>query len=188
MLFETVKKYAPPDFIFKIAQTHEDLEGFWALRRQVFCKEQEIFHESDHDEYDDKMIPIVCKSLLAGMEDLVVGVVRIDEREPGIWYGSRLAVHKDYRKLLSISSGVSIRNCQPNYRGLGALGAGLIYKAVSTANRIGCKRFFATVQHQNEKFFRRFHWRTIDNVDFRGIRHAYMEADLNYYQPAEFIF
>ncbi|MEM9446288.1 MAG: hypothetical protein AAGA18_13165 [Verrucomicrobiota bacterium] len=46
MLFESVKRYDPPDFIFKIAQTREDLESFWALRQQVFCKEQEIFHES----------------------------------------------------------------------------------------------------------------------------------------------
>ncbi|MEM9445788.1 MAG: hypothetical protein AAGA18_10600 [Verrucomicrobiota bacterium] len=66
------------------------------------------------------MILIVCKSLFAGMEDLVVEGVRIDEREPGIGYGSRLTVHKDCRKLLSISTGVSIGNCQPNYRRLGA--------------------------------------------------------------------
>jgi hypothetical protein len=50
---------------------------------------------------------------------------------------------------------VALRNHQPIYRGLGALGAGLIYKAVSMAHALGCKEFLATVQHQNARFFQR---------------------------------
>ena len=55
------------------------------------------------------------------MEDGVVGVVRIDEREPGLWYGSRLGVAPEYRSIRQLSPSVSVRNSLPVYRGLGAL-------------------------------------------------------------------
>jgi amidase len=59
----------------------EKSEGFWALRRAIFCDEQQVFRGSDRDEVDLSAIPIVCETLIAGMEDSVVGVVRI---EPGL--------------------------------------------------------------------------------------------------------
>jgi putative N-acetyltransferase (TIGR04045 family) len=79
---------------------------------------------------------------------------------------------------------VAIRNLQPCYHGLGALGAGLIYKAVSTANAIGCHEFLATVQHQNARFFQRLHWEPLEEILLHGIPHVRMRADLNYYQAA----
>ncbi|MEO0796106.1 MAG: MSMEG_0567/Sll0786 family nitrogen starvation N-acetyltransferase [Verrucomicrobiota bacterium] len=184
MLIESFSNFTPHDYVFKVAESPFDLNGFWELRRSVFCEEQGIFDGSDRDAIDDTMIPIVCKTLIAGMEDQIVGCVRIHEIEPGVWKGSRLAVHRDYRRVRLLSPGVQVRNKQPSYRGLGQLGAGLIYKAVSSANRIGCHRFLATVQHQNEKFFQRLHWQTTGYSEFKGIRHSEMEADLDYYQPA----
>lgn len=188
MVFDPFARFTPPDFVFKIARTKEEVEGYWALRRTIFCQEQEVFQGSDHDEFDEAAIPIVCETLIAGMEDSVVGVVRIDEREPQVWYGSRLGVATDFRSVKKISPGVALRNHQPIYRGFGALGAGLIYKAVSTAHALGCREFLATVQHQNAKFFQRLHWEPLSEMELFGLRHVKMRADLDYYQPAPSIF
>lgn len=184
MIFERFPSFSPHDFVFKIASTPEDLDGFFSLRRRIFCEEQGVFESDDRDPIDESMIPIVCKTMLAGMEDAVAGVVRIDERKPGVWYGSRLGVGMDFRKIRHFSPGVAVRNLQPCYHGLGALGAGLIYKAVSTANALGCHEFLATVQHQNARFFQRLHWEPLGELMLHGIPHVKMRADLSYYQPA----
>lgn len=184
MLIEKFRNYQPQDFVFKIATSEEDLNGFHALRRRIFCDEQGVFEGDDIDLVDESMIPIVCKPLIAGMEDEVIGVVRIDEREPGVWYGSRLGVAPEYRRVRRFSSATSIRNQQPCNAGLGAIGAGLIYKAVSTANAIGCNEFLATVQSQNARFFERLHWQPLKRLELHGFEHVMMRADLNYYQPA----
>ena len=134
--------FFPNDFVFKSARSQIELREFWQLRREIFCEEQGLFEESDRDEYDDTMIPIVCVSLVLGMEDQVVGVVRIAEREPGLWYGSRLGVRRKYRHLPHLSRSVPRRNHQPDFYGGRSIGAGLIYKAVSTANALGCHTFF----------------------------------------------
>ena len=184
MLIERFHNFQPQDFIFKIARSQEDLDGFFALRRRIFCDEQGVFDGDDRDIIDENMLPIVCKPLIAGMEDCVVGAVRIDEREPGLWYGSRLGVAPEFRRVRRLSPGVAARNHQPCYAGLGALGASLIYKAVSTANAIGCHEFLATVQHQNAKFFQRLHWQPLEEMEIHGLAHVKMRADLGHYRPA----
>ena len=146
MLIEPFADYLPRDFIFKVATTRDELAGYHALRRAVFCEEQHVFTGQDQDLIDAFAMPIICATLIAGMTDEVVGAVRIDERAPRLWYGSRLCVHAAYRKFPQLSPGVRVRNHLPIYRGFGALGAGLIYKAVSTAHAIGCDRFPADVQ------------------------------------------
>lgn len=178
-------RYQPCDYMFKFATSAKELESFWRLRRQIFCEEQQIFDESDRDRFDHGMIPIICTSLMAGMEDRVVGAVRIDQREPGIWWGSRLCVHPDFRQLRTVSPGVAIRNRQPAFYARRSIGAGLIYKAVSTAHGLGCRRFFAHVQKQNAVFFRRLHWHVLGEIELHGIVHVRMQADLKYYPPAE---
>lgn len=188
MIFDTFNQFMPQDFVFKIARTRDELDGYWALRRAIFCEEQGIFRDTDRDVIDEHAIPIVCETLIAGMEDSVVGVVRIDEREPGVWYGSRLGVAADFRSVKKISPGVAMRNHQPVYRGLGALGAGLIYKAVSTAHALGCREFLATVQHQNARFFQRLHWEPLEELELFGLPHVRMRADLGHYHPAESVF
>ncbi|SRR5579883_2336343 len=92
----------------------------------------------------------------------VLGVVRIYEAEPRLWYGGRLGVHQDYRRA-------------------GRIGKGLIYKAVTTANTWGCDRFLATVQLQNVRFFQRQHWHSLEEITVHGLPHHLMEADLNHY-------
>jgi putative N-acetyltransferase (TIGR04045 family) len=92
----------------------------------------------------------------------VVGVVRIYEKAARLWYGGRLGVHPDYRRV-------------------GRIGKGLIYKAVTTANTWGCDRFLATVQEQNVRFFQRLHWGSLDEITIRDRPHHLMEADLDHY-------
>jgi hypothetical protein len=188
MLFDPYHCFTPQDFAFKIARSELELEGYWELRRAIFCQEQRIFPDSDRDTVDEGAIPIICQSVVAGMEDLVVGVVRIDEREPGLWHGSRLGVAVEFRSIKKLSPGVAVRNHQPVYRGLGALGAGLIYKAVSTAHAMGCREFLATVQHQNARFFQRLHWEPLGELELFGLAHVKMRADLSYYRPAAYVF
>ncbi len=184
MILEKFPAYSPHDFVFKIAKTTADLAGFFSVRREIFCDEQKLFYQHDQDLFDEAMIPIVCKTLIAGMEDTVAGVVRIDERKPGIWHGSRLGVAAGFRRIHRFSPGVAVRNLQPCYHGLGALGAGLIYKAVSTANALGCHEFLATVQHQNARFFQRLHWESLGEIQLHGILHVKMRADLSHYRAA----
>lgn len=184
MILETFPRYQPHDFVFKLATERGDLVDYHALRRRIFCDEQGIFESDDRDPIDEKAHAIVCKTLIAGMEDQVVGVVRIDERKPGVWFGSRLGVAPEVRRVRHLSPGVAVRNLQPCHAGLGAIGAALIYKAVSTANAIGCHEFLATVQHQNARFFQRLHWEPVADLDLHGIRHVKMRADLSHYRPA----
>ena len=177
--------FLPSDFVFKVARSQEELRGFWQLRKDIFCQEQGLFEGSDRDEHDETMLPIVCISLVMGMEDQVVGVVRIDEREPGLWYGSRLGVHRKYRHLAHLSRSVPERNHQPHFYGGRSIGAGLIYKAVSTANAIGCHTFLAQVQAQNAPFFQTLHWRPLGEMELHGVPHVKMQAELDFYPPAE---
>ncbi|MFQ6538868.1 MULTISPECIES: MSMEG_0567/Sll0786 family nitrogen starvation N-acetyltransferase [Aphanothece] len=141
------------------------LPGYWDLRSRIFCEEQHLFEASDRDELDDAAYPIVALahgSLRAGD---VVGVVRIAELSPGVWQGGRLGVDAGFRRHNQI-------------------GKGLIWKAVTTAHGWGCDRFLATVQRQNVPFFRRLHWRSLEQLELRGIPHHLMEADLAYYRPS----
>ena len=74
---------------------------------------------------DEYAIPIVALSMLGVAADEVVGTVRIHEDAPGLWWGSRLAVERDCRRV-------------------GALGATLIRLAVSSARAMGATTFLAT--------------------------------------------
>ena len=127
---DSFSPFAACHFRIKYATERWELEGAAALRRQVFCDEQKIFATDDRDETDDAAIHLVALSTMAVLADEVVGTVRIHENEPGIWYGSRLAVDRRYRRV-------------------GALGAALIKLAVCSANSIGCTRFYGNIQAAN---------------------------------------
>lgn len=146
---------------FKLATTTAELTAYFALRRSIFVEEQQLFPQDDSDELDTIAYPIVAIDLV---QNQVVGVVRIYEMEPGLWYGGRLGTHPDYRRGWQI-------------------GKGLIYKAVTTANLWGCQQFLATVQQQNVRFFQRLHWRSLEEITICGCPHHLMEADLAHYPP-----
>jgi putative N-acetyltransferase (TIGR04045 family) len=153
-------------FSFHLLRNRSSLiDGYWQLRSEIFCEEQHLFETSDIDELDERAYPIAAVHHGEKHGGQAVGVVRIVEQSPRLWYGGRLGVHHAFRRHNQI-------------------GKGLIWKAVTTANGWGCDRFLATVQIQNVRFFQRLHWSSIDELEIQGIRHHLMEAELPYYLPS----
>lgn len=147
---------------FDLAVSPRDIEHYFKLRRSIFCAEQALFAHSDEDDLDRVAYPIVAIDI---QTQQIVGVVRIYEVEPGIWYGGRLGTHPSYRKGWQI-------------------GKGLIHKAVTTANGWGCQQFLATVQLPNVRFFERLHWRSLEEMTVCDRPHHLMQADLDFYPPS----
>ena len=164
MIADAFDPFAACHFRLKSATERWERTGAAALRARVFCAEQRVFERHDRDAIDDEAIHLVALSTMAVLADEVVGTVRIHQGEPGVWTGSRLAVDQRYRRV-------------------GALGAALIRLAVGTANALGCVRFTAHVQAQNELMFRRLHWRRIGAAELHGLPHVHMQAELAAYPP-----
>lgn len=150
------------DFTIKWATLDWEVEQALALRRQVFCVEQGLFHHSDRDDIDAHAQCLVAVANQGGWPDKVVGTVRIHQYSAGVWWGSRLAVSRDFRQ----RSGI---------------GAGLIKLAVCSAHALGCTQFFAQVQLQNEALFQRLNWQSRYPLTVRNHPHVMMEADLSRY-------
>lgn len=185
MLIETPPPFRNDDLLFDFARQPWQLRQYTDLRRRIFCTEQRIFSTTDRDEIDRNALPIVAVSNCMGMPDRVVGVVRIDEREPGLWFGSRLGVADAYRQKarFTIQGLFDADNAPDLFKT--SVGAALIFKAVSTATALGCRRFLANVQMQNVSFFERMQWTTLHTVELHGMTHARMEASLRYYPPSQ---
>lgn len=166
MMFEIVAPFSPSEFRVKFAASRWEREGAYALRRAVFCQEQRLFADDDRDAVDDYAIPIVALSMMGVAADGVVGSVRIHEQTPGVWFGSRLAVDREFRRI-------------------GAIGATLIRLAVSSAHAMGARSFLAHVQAQNGPLFHQMHWETLAEVELHGRPHLKMRADLGFYPPCD---
>ena len=137
----------------KLVETEEELQEAYAIRYEIFVKEQKLFPKSDRDEFDSRAVHIV-----ALCDDRVVGTVRVYEKESAVWLGSRLAVRKLFR---------------------GRAGKMLIEKAVETVKKRKAGRFMAYVQQPNVPFFRRHRWRAVGEVvEYEGVPHQLMEAQL----------
>jgi putative N-acetyltransferase (TIGR04045 family) len=163
-LCELPLTYRPSTFRVKWADTAWEIVQARALRRDVFCTEQGLFEDNDIDSIDSHAQTLVALSYLGAMPDQVVGTVRIHTTEAGVWWGSRLAVERDYRHH-------------------GGLGATLIKLAVSSAHARGSKIFLAHVQSQNTPFFERLQWTALQHLDLHGHPHDLMQADLQHYPP-----
>ncbi|MEI9951771.1 MAG: MSMEG_0567/Sll0786 family nitrogen starvation N-acetyltransferase [Pseudomonadota bacterium] len=146
----------------ELAQEPWQVAAYFQLRREIFAAEQGLFAESDRDAIDDHASPIVAQGEIAGMPDGVVGVVRIYREAKDTWFGGRLGVARAYRRV-------------------GAVGAALITEAVSTAHGWGCKRFLATVQAANVRYFEHHHFRRLHALELLGRPHFLMQADLDRY-------
>ena len=155
---------APVAFLVREASAGWERDQAHALRRAVFCIEQGLFARDDRDAIDAHAQLLVAMSCIGGMPDQVVGTVRIHEAAPGVWWGSRLAVHAAFRSQ-------------------GHIGATLIRRAVTRAHAQGCHAFMAHVQAQNETLFRKLQWRTTGTLSIHGRAHCEMQADLAHYPP-----
>ena len=156
--------FRPCEFRVSWAATAWQREQAHALRRAVFCVEQGIFLGDDRDAIDAHAQLLVAQACVAGMPDEVVGTVRIHQAEPGLWWGSRLAVHAAFRHH-------------------GRIGATLIRLAVSSAHAQGARRFQAHVQAQNVPLFQKLHWQALGSETVHGRAHERMQADLAMYPP-----
>ncbi len=182
--FETDNKHKRQNFIdINIPSNQTQLDAYYNTRKSIFCNEQGIFEGSDYDKFDYCSVPIIAINHYLGAPDKVVGVVRIYESKKREWFGGRLGVIKEYRSF-------SKYTCPNLFKTEGisslcelSVAAGLIYRAVSLANYIGCDKFSAYVQTQNVKLFKRLQWHVIDEVDLHGIKHHLMEANLKAYPP-----
>jgi putative N-acetyltransferase (TIGR04045 family) len=159
-----IPRFLPGEFRIKHVTEPWERRGCAALRREVFCVEQKIFEQNDADVLDARALPIAAIACLIGQPEEVVGTVRIVELEPGLWAGSRLAVHRDHRRSAW-------------------LGTELIRHAVGTAHARGARRFLAQVQVQNLRLFEQLHWQTLQAISVQGRPHVLMQADLGHYPP-----
>jgi putative N-acetyltransferase (TIGR04045 family) len=154
--------FMPGEYRVEQALTSWLQAGCYALRREVFCQEQKIFERDDRDTVDEACLLLAASSCLFGHGDEVVGTVRIHEPEAGLWWGSRLAVSRPFRRV-------------------GGLGAALIKLAVGTAKFHGAQVFLAHVQKQNLPLFQALHWSVLDEKDIHGKPHYLMQADISAY-------
>jgi putative N-acetyltransferase (TIGR04045 family) len=152
--------------VCRVARRQWELDAYHRLRRAIFCEEQRVFEGDDRDEWDTVAVPIVGVWGGAQEDETVVGVVRIYEESPGVWYGGRLGV-------------------DAGYRSVGRVGRSLVVKAVTTAHAWGCREFLAVIQDQNVPFFRRLRWRIVEAVEAHGRPHTKMTADLDHYPPSQ---
>jgi putative N-acetyltransferase (TIGR04045 family) len=158
--------FAPGEYRIEEVRTAHQKDACHALRRQVFCGEQKIFEHDDRDEIDNQSKLLVAYSCMFGHADDVVGTVRIHEPERNLWWGSRLAVAKPYRRIAGI-------------------GAALIKLAVGTAKFHGAEIFLAHVQAQNRNLFEVLHWQVLDQKIIHGCPHYLMRANLTEYEAID---
>lgn len=184
MIIETPHLYKCNYITFDFASECWQQDQYWALRKSIFCDEQQIFKDHDRDGVDKRAIPIVAECSYVGQVDQVIGVVRINERQPGIWWGSRLGVSMLYRQLSRFQTCGLFDDNVPVHPFTMNIGGALIYKALSTALAIGCKEFYAYVQEQNVNFFKRMHWVSLEVKDYHGKTHHLMKCDLAYYKAS----
>ncbi len=164
MIIERPEAFVTPEFLIRLATEAWEIGGAASLRHRTFVTEQGIFADHDRDRIDHIALPLVALSTMASEADEVVGTVRIHQAEPGLWWGSRLAV-------------------APEYRRIGRLGTELIRLAVGTAHARGCTTFLAHVQMQNVALFERLSWTALGPQDLHGHEHMKMQADLAAYPP-----
>jgi len=147
-----------------LARERWELSSYWALRRAIFCEETALFagELQERDPHDERALPIIAVAHSAGTPDQIVGVVRIYEREPGIWFGGRLGVEQAYRAR-------------------GRVGTALVRTAVQSAIALGCERFYATVLYQNARYFERLAFVSESAIEVCGRPHVLMQASLAAY-------
>ncbi len=163
---DTFNAYRSQHIRVKVAATSWEKQGYFQLRKKTFALEQKILPEDETDAQDFRAIAIVALASSWSIGEEVVGAVRIyedvDDHGTAVWYGGRLCVARAYR-------------------GLHSIGKALINEAVSRAKDLGCERFLANVQPQNEHYFKSVHWQTLGDVIVAGKPHVHMMANLERY-------
>lgn len=135
-------------------KNHREQSACYKIREQIFVMEQNLFADSDRDEYDDRAVHIAAFD----NNNHIIGTVRIYEKEKNIWYGGRLAVLKKYR---------------------GNAGKLLVNTAIQTVIQFKPVQFKALVQTENVPFFLKLKWKKIGGqITHHGRPHQLMEIIL----------
>ena len=144
--------------IFRIAKTEAEIQQCFSIRYSVFVVEQKMFKKTDQDEFDNNAIHLAA---IDSDDGNVISTVRCYKVGDNIWYGSRLAVPKEYR---THHTQIGIKLCK--------------LAEITVAER-GAKRFLAYIQKQNVRFFERLRWQKVGTpVIHFGVQHQLMEASL----------
>jgi radical SAM protein (TIGR04043 family)/putative N-acetyltransferase (TIGR04045 family) len=142
---------SPEMFSWEVTERGPLLEASYAIRHEVFVKEQGLFRRTDRDEMDSVSVHILA---LRGEE--CVGTVRITPLNGGDWLGSRLAVREPFR---------------------GRVGNLLVERAEEEVRKRGGRRFRAYIQSSKVAFFERCGWRPLKRIpDYHGRPHVLMLA------------
>jgi putative N-acetyltransferase (TIGR04045 family) len=160
-LNEELKQFITDDIIIKVVTEDWERRQYYQLREATFRDEQKILKE-DRDEQDFKALGIIAIGQMFGEHDRVIGAVRIFPDGEQTWWGGRLCV-------------------EPLYRHHHAIGKALINAAVSTAKNLGCQTFLATVQQQNERYFQKLCWDSLDTRNVANLLHVLMQAQIENY-------
>ncbi len=138
----------------QVARTEDELNTCYRIRHQVFVEELGIFPDSDRDKEDAQAIHLLARG---GGE--IQGTVRVNRKDDGQWWGSRLAV-------------------TPKFRGLA--GKYLVHQAEDIVRERGGKLIRAYIQEKRVDFFKQLGWKEIGElIQYLGLPHQLMEADLN---------
>jgi len=145
------------DLELRVARSADDRAAHFLVRHTVFVDEQQIFHDTDRDVWDESAVHVV-----AAMGPLVVGAVRLYRLdEAGLWQGDRLAVLPDARRTLRA-------------------GAPLVRFAVATAGELGGHTMIANIQQRNVPFFQHLGWRRVGLLaPYHGLTHQRMAIGLS---------
>ncbi|MDR1855721.1 MAG: MSMEG_0568 family radical SAM protein [Desulfovibrio sp.] len=147
-----------PKIDIRVAETPRDVEAYMQVRKAVFVEEQGIFPEGDADRHDGDADAVF---ILARVNGEPAGGVRCYRHRRDVWYGGRLAVLQAFR---------SER----------LLGAALVRKAVEVMDaHPTARRFLASVQVKNVRFFVRLGWNRLGKpFQQYGLTHQLMERKL----------
>lgn len=128
------------------AASAAELAAHYAIRHEVFVREQGIFAADDRDRHDGEPDVLHVVGLVEGV---VRGTVRLYpvDLAAGQWKGDRLAVATGFRR-----------------HGHG-LGAALVRFAVSAAGRRGGREMVAFIQPGNVRFFENLGWHQVGEAE-----------------------
>jgi putative N-acetyltransferase (TIGR04045 family) len=144
--------------VCRLAASEQELDDHFALRRQVFVDEQQLFTVDDRDERDDDERTLHVVGLVDGRVEGAVRLYPLDDAT-GLWKGDRLAVAREHRA---------------NH-----LGALLVRFAVETGGTAGGDTMIAHIQLPNVRFFEHLGWRCVgDPEPFHGVPHQLMSIGL----------
>jgi len=138
------------DLIISVAKNKEEIDACLRLRHRIFVEEQKLFYPSDIDKLDKKSIYLYAKS-----DGAIVGTVRLTKINEHLWFGSRLAVDRNYRN---------------------GAGIALVKSAKQYVSMNGGGKLKAFVQKRAERLFHYLGWKSLRELKYQGYPHVIMEV------------